>query len=537
MELGFVSGANVLAGREAEAGIVPKRCRRGGVVVMALGKKRAVEVQGGGPSATGKEVIAEIAPPPQAKPESRAPFWSSLPYGKVFFALSLGSLLFSLGKRAGSSAKPSNIPGPAAGSAGFDMSRFATPPSTSTTTASPSSGIDLRAVPAKHVFDSEAKDLLENRRKKYILVGGKGGVGKTSMSAALATKFADSSQSTLIISTDPAHSLSDAFAMDLSGGMPTPVLGIDNLYAQEINPEDIKSQINLLSPDEKRAMMPGMMNEMGLDDLDGLFDQLPPGFDEAVALVEIIKLIQGDPAYSKFDRIVFDTAPTGHTLRLLSLPDFMDSFLGKIISMKAKFGNMMSSMKNMFGGDGADGLDTRDIEELKKNMQVVRDLFKDQQRTEFIVATIPNMMAISESMRLIDELRKESIPVHYVFVNQIQQENDQCAFCSTRRKEQQANLGFVEKTFTNMKLSKIQFFDREIRGSYALRTMGRQLFRDEEEAEGGKKEVKAEKTEVNGEVEEAKIEEKATVPTSSSTTSPSQEREATGAENVSSSEN
>lgn len=78
-------------------------------------------------------------------------------------------------------------------------------------------------------------------------------------------------------------------------------------------------------------------------------------FDEAVALVEIIKLIQGDAAYTKFDRIVFDTAPTGHTLRLLALPDFMDSFLGKIISMKAKFGNLMGQMKNMFGGDGADG--------------------------------------------------------------------------------------------------------------------------------------------------------------------------------------
>eukprot|EP00188_Purpureofilum_apyrenoidigerum_P000026 Plantae.Rhodophyta-Purpureofilum_apyrenoidigerum.ctg10110.p2 GENE.Plantae.Rhodophyta-Purpureofilum_apyrenoidigerum.ctg10110~~Plantae.Rhodophyta-Purpureofilum_apyrenoidigerum.ctg10110.p2 ORF type:complete len:388 (+),score=98.10 Plantae.Rhodophyta-Purpureofilum_apyrenoidigerum.ctg10110:103-1164(+) len=302
------------------------------------------------------------------------------------------------------------------------------------------------------------------------------------MSAALATKFADSGQSTLIISTDPAHSLSDSFGTDLSGGMPTPVLGIENLYAQEVNPEDIKSQISLLSDDEKRAMMPGMMGDMGLDDLGNLFETLPPGFDEAVALVEIIKLIQGDPAYQRFDRIVFDTAPTGHTLRLLALPDFMNSFLGKIISMKAKFGNMMNQMKSMFGGDNGDGLDTREIDEMKKSMQVVRDLFKDERQTEFIVATIPNMMAIAESMRLIDELHKESIPVHYVFVNQIQPENDHCAFCSTRRKEQQANLAYVEKTFAGMKLSKVQFFDREIRGSYALRAMGGQLFETEEDA-------------------------------------------------------
>lgn len=112
---------------------------------------------------------------------------------------------------------------------------------------------------------------------RYILVGGKGGVGKTSMSAALATRFADNGQSTLIISTDPAHSLSDSFGVDLSGGTPTSVVGIDNLYAQEINPDEIKSQINLLSKEDKAAMMPGMMGEMGLDDLDNLFETLPPG--------------------------------------------------------------------------------------------------------------------------------------------------------------------------------------------------------------------------------------------------------------------
>jgi TRC40/GET3/ArsA family transport-energizing ATPase len=232
-----------------------------------------------------------------------------------------------------------------------------------------------RATPKRHETTDEAMDLVGNTARKYIIVGGKGGVGKTSSSCAIATQFADRGQVTLIVSTDPAHSLSDAFDQSVSGGEPVSVIGIDNLYAQEINPENTKQSFNLMGGSGGSDALAGF-GDMGLDDLNSLFDKLPPGFDEAAALAEIVKLLDGDPAYSKFERIVFDTAPTGHTLRLMSLPEFLNGFVGKIISMKSKFQGVMNQFKGMFGDQDVDMNESfNDMQELKRTMAKVRDLF------------------------------------------------------------------------------------------------------------------------------------------------------------------
>lgn len=369
----------------------------------------------------------------------------------------LGALAFSIVKRFWKPKKASVVKG-VEGKSGA-MSR--------------ANGSAVKAVPRRHETTEEALDLLGNTARKYVMVGGKGGVGKTSMSAAVATAFADRGQTTLIVSTDPAHSLSDAFGQSVAGGDPVAVVGIDNLYAQEVDPDTMKRTFKMMDG------MGGMgMDELGLDELNSLFDSIPPGFDEAVALVEIIKYIQGDPSYARFERIVFDTAPTGHTLRLLALPDFLNGFFGKIISMKSKFGNMMQQFKGMFGGGKDDDLNAsvEDMEELKRSMQMVRDLFRDEIQTEFIVATIPNMMAIAESSRLVEELRKEQIPVRHLFVNQVQPGNDDCSFCAARYKEHAANLRFIKSQFGQLQISTVQSFDREIKGAAALRTMGGQLF-------------------------------------------------------------
>lgn len=340
-----------------------------------------------------------------------------------------------------------------------------------------STRLSKRAVPKKHETTEEALDLLGNSSRKYIIVGGKGGVGKTSMSAAIATSFADRGQTTLIISTDPAHSLSDSFGQSVSGGDPVPVMAVDNLYAQEIDPDSMKRTFKMMSnmPGGSSGMMNGM-EDMGLDELNSLFDTIPPGFDEAVALVEIVKYIEVDKEYQRFDRIVFDTAPTGHTLRLLSLPDFLNGFFGKIISMKSKFGNVMNQFKSMFGNDVNMDNSVQEMEELKRSMNMVRELFRDEIQTEFIVATIPNMMAVAESKRLVEELRKESIPVRHLFVNQVQPQNDDCTFCTARYREHTANVQYINQQFTDLKISMVQCFDKEIKGAAALRAMGMQLF-------------------------------------------------------------
>ena len=185
------------------------------------------------------------------------------------------------------------------------------------------------------------------RTRKYYLVGGKGGVGKTSLSASLAVKFATSGQHpTLIVSTDPAHSLSDSLAQDVSSGVPVAVEGTDGmLWAMEIDTSQAKSEFSEFS--KSADFTKGASDFMGSVGLSGISDSLqdlklgelldtpPPGLDEAIAIAKVVQFTK-DEKYAKFTRIVFDTAPTGHTLRLLSLPEFLDKSIGKIVRLRQK---------------------------------------------------------------------------------------------------------------------------------------------------------------------------------------------------------
>lgn len=318
-------------------------------------------------------------------------------------------------------------------------------------------------------------DLLENKNRRYILVGGKGGVGKSSIASALAIRFASSNQPTLIISTDPAHSISDSFNQNLSGGNAVKVDGVDNLYGMEINPDDVSGDFRAIAGlKEGEEVAPDMMSSLsslGFDEFSDLLDTAPPGMDEALALAKVIQFVENEE-YAKYERIIFDTAPTGHTIRLLSLPDFLDSFLGKILKLRIKMSNVASSFKSLLGMQSERDNTLEILEALKKSMGVVRELFRDKEKTEFIIATIPTIMAINETERLSDHLKLEEIQVKNLIINQIMPENIDCNFCSVRSKGQKENLEYIRSLFTAYRITEVPFFDKEIRGIEALKEMG-----------------------------------------------------------------
>ncbi|GFZ20409.1 P-loop containing nucleoside triphosphate hydrolases superfamily protein [Actinidia rufa] len=204
-------------------------------------------------------------------------------------------------------------------------------------------------------------DMVAVTRRKYYMLGGKGGVGKTSCAASLAVKFANHGHPTIVVSTDPAHSLSDSFDQDLSGGMLVPVQGLDSpLYALEIN------------PDKSREEFHAAGQKHGGSDIKKFMDSLGLGM-----LAEQVMQFLESQEYSMFTRIIFDTAPTGHTLRLLSLPDFMDASIGKMMKLKQKIASATSAIKSVFGKEEAQtNLDASDkLTQLKERMAKVRELF------------------------------------------------------------------------------------------------------------------------------------------------------------------
>ncbi|XP_047078046.1 ATPase GET3B-like [Lolium rigidum] len=320
--------------------------------------------------------------------------------------------------------------------------------------------------------------------RRYYMLGGKGGVGKTSCAASLAVRFANSGHPTLVVSTDPAHSLSDSFAQDLTGGALASVEGTDSpLFALEINPEKSREEFRTINQKNGGSGVKDFMDGMGLGiladqlgelKLGELLDTPPPGLDEAIAISKVIQFLEA-PEYSMFSRIVFDTAPTGHTLRLLSLPDFLDASIGKILKLRSKIASATSAIKSVFGQDVQQQDAANKLEQLRERMVKVRELFRDTESTEFIIVTIPTVMAISESGRLHSSLQKESVPVRRLIVNQVlPPSSSDCKFCAIKRKDQARALDMIKNDPELMELHVMQapLVDMEIRGVPALKFLG-----------------------------------------------------------------
>ncbi len=317
-----------------------------------------------------------------------------------------------------------------------------------------------------------------NMDLKYILVGGKGGVGKTSVASTLAIALAEAGKRVLIISTDPAHSISDSFDKDFSKGEITKVKGVvGDLFALEINPaaagDEISKSIGQpIGTDQfsQFAAIPGLGElQQGLgQDLQSI---PPPGMDEALSFAKILEYAEDEI----YDTVVLDTAPTGHTLRLLNIPEFLDSFLGRMLKMKTFLSNAMTMMKSLFGGGQEKDRTVETLEAMKEKVLVARDKLMDPEQTQFVKVLIPTMMSIFETERLVEELDQHLIPHKFAVVNQINPPNDQCSYCMHRNKEHRKNIKYIKSAFPDTIITEIEALDSEIRGLKMLQVFKEKL--------------------------------------------------------------
>jgi len=323
----------------------------------------------------------------------------------------------------------------------------------------------------------ELKDLLLNL--KMVLFGGKGGVGKTTCAASSAIWAAEHNRKTLIISTDPAHSLGDSLGVELPPGEPTPIKGIENLTALEINPKANMAEFKGLTdanPMEDLGLG-GMMEGFGMSDIQDFASTNPPGIDEALAFGKVLEFIETEHDY---DLIVFDTAPTGHTLRLLSLPETLSGWIGKLLKIRLKLGKLFGTFKRMFSKEEKMEDNSLELlERLKKSIENAKDDLSNPDISSFVVVTIPEEMAIAETGRLLNELVKYGIPVSNIIVNQLYQNKEElCAFCKSRREMQQKNLLKIKDIFgekLGKNLIEIPLFKDEIREYDKLKELGKFL--------------------------------------------------------------
>lgn len=366
--------------------------------------------------------------------------------------------------------------------------------------ATVSSGGDPEDVPAAptDAADADADASGLGAAARFVFVGGKGGVGKTSSAAAMGVKLADAGIRTLVLSTDPAHSLGDALAVDLSGGAPVPVDATGNLlYAMEIDTAAAVAQfrgvIQSLATGTGGGVGGDLARKLGVGEFADILDNTPPGVDELVALVQVVDLVRT----GGFDRVIIDTAPTGHTLRLLAFPEFIDAFLGRVLRLKARLDGALKKVKSLFGGgkksqdaaeaDLADASDA--VDRFRRNMTALRAVIQDQEATQFAVVTIPTALAVAESERLVGALRADGVAVANVIVNLVLPDTAAEPYVRRLVRGQQGCLEKLREASAakDVAVTQVPFFDVEVRGEYGLRAMGEVMFADSQGAAPGEK--------------------------------------------------
>jgi arsenite-transporting ATPase len=259
------------------------------------------------------------------------------------------------------------------------------------------------------------RNIIEQESLNWIFVGGKGGVGKTTTSCCLSVQLAKVRPNVLIVSTDPAHNLSDAFGQKF-GKDPVKVNGFDNLFCMEVDSSG-EQEWEAIEASQAAQGTDSSGLESGVGSIMKDLMTSVPGIDEAMAFAELMKMVQE----MNYSTIVFDTAPTGHTLRLLSFPRTMESAIGKLLDLKNRFQGLLSQVTAFMGAGGQEGVESMitKLEQLKGLIDQVHNQIRDPEKTTFVCVCIPEFLSIYETERLVQELSKSEIDTHNVVVNQV----------------------------------------------------------------------------------------------------------------------
>ncbi|SUZ63094.1 uncharacterized protein METZ01_LOCUS15948, partial [marine metagenome] len=330
--------------------------------------------------------------------------------------------------------------------------------------------------------------------RRIIFVGGKGGVGKTTTAGALALMAAESGRSTLLVSTDPAHSLGDVF--DTRIGNEETSLG-RNLSGLEIDPEaEAESHIATVKMSMKSLVAPKMYKEI---DRQLELARYSPGTMEAALLERMADLMA--EARGRFDLLIFDTAPSGHTIRLLSLPEVLgawsDGMLGhrdrsrKLGELLNVFGRDHSREDEfgMIGGSKEEPDNSRDgrIQDIlltrRRKFHRARELLTDPAITAFLLVINAERLPILESKKTLDLLDRFNIPVTGMIVNRLLPPEADGEFLRERRLQEDEYRAEIDQTFAGLRRIYLNLLPHDVHGLETLRKIGKAIM--EQLGDGG----------------------------------------------------
>jgi arsenite-transporting ATPase len=308
---------------------------------------------------------------------------------------------------------------------------------------------------------------------RTILYTGKGGVGKTSVAAATARRCAAAGLRTVVLSTDPAHSLSDSMEVEL-GGEPTQC-GSD-LYGQEVQAQEEMER----NWEAVQDWLGDLLAERGVDRISAEELTVPPGMDELFSLLQIKRHHES----GEFECIVVDCAPTGETLRLLSFPDVATWWLEKVFPWERR---IVSAARPIARGlldlplPGDAVFD--DVERLARNLVAMNGILRDRSATTVRLVMNPDRMVVKEAMRTFTYLNLYGYLTDAVVVNRVFPEEAGEGYFAAWREVQQEHMELVRSAFSPVPILTAPFFPHEVLGGEMLDQLAGEVFAGREPAE------------------------------------------------------
>jgi arsenite-transporting ATPase len=289
--------------------------------------------------------------------------------------------------------------------------------------------------------------------REVLFFGGKGGVGKTTCAAAMALAASRAGRKVLLVSTDPAHSTSDIFERPI-GADPTELL--PNLWGLEIDAATESARYVLEVKDRVRALFGHSILKEAYKQIDLAASM--PGAEEVALFDRMGGLIRGEDP--RFNLIIFDTAPTGHTLRLVKMPELMDAWIRALTR----------SRRAMLGVEGDDKEDPIlvSLKDRYERLQGLRARLMSGRTSAFVLVLIPERLPIEETARALTQLDDTGIKVGGLVVNRVLPRETSDAFLQQRRAQEQIYLDEIARRFADRPRVYLPQFPRDVYGLASL---------------------------------------------------------------------
>jgi len=301
---------------------------------------------------------------------------------------------------------------------------------------------------------------------RTILYTGKGGVGKTSVAAATALAIARTGLRTVVLSTDPAHSLSDSLEAELG---PQPVAVADNLWGQEVQAE-VEMERHWQAV---QRWLGSLLSDRGVDRILAEELTVPPGMDEIFSLLQLKRYHES----GEFDVIVVDCAPTGETLRLLSFPEVARWWLEKVFPWEKRLLTAARPLARTVLDLPLPGNDVlAEVQRLVRNLIDMSEILRDRSRASIRLVMNPERMVIKEAQRTFTYLNLYGYLTDAVVVNRVFPDEVEGGYFASWRDLQRRHVELVEQAFAPVPVLKAPFFEQEVIGPPMLERLGKEVF-------------------------------------------------------------